>query len=273
MATTEPHEASAAPDTIELPAPTAWPLTLAFGVTLLATGLVTHALISALGALLMVAGAVGWFRDVLPEERAIAEPAEPDPVVAPRPETSHPRVAESEHRARVPLEIYPISAGIKGGLAGGVAMAILAIIYGLVSHHSVWYPINLLTAGVYAPALGATTEQLTAFYGWSLIVGTIIHGLTSLLVGTLYGALLPIVPRHPILVGGVAAPLAWTALLYPTIGIIDPVLSQRIDWGWFIASQVGFGLVAGLIVSRSGRIRTPQPTPVTEELEHPRSQP
>src|ERR1051325_10228713 len=54
--------------TLEMPAPTAWPIVLAFGTTLLFAGLVTSASISILGAVLMVVGAVGWFRDVLPHE-------------------------------------------------------------------------------------------------------------------------------------------------------------------------------------------------------------
>jgi hypothetical protein len=253
-----------------MPAPTAWPLTMAFGATLLAFGLVTTALVSLLGAVLLIAGAVGWFRYVLPEEDCIAAPVEPEapPRIEPRPPTTHPEVAEHEHRARVPVEVYPISAGIKGGIAGGVVMAVLAIAYGLISHHSVWYPINLLAAGVYAPALAATTEELTAFHADGLLMATIIHGLGSILVGTLYGVLLPIIPRRPILVGGIAAPLAWCALLYPTMGIIDPVLAHRVNWGWFIASQIGFGLTAGVVVSRSLRIPTPQSQPFAEHVGH-----
>ncbi len=55
-----------APSSLALPAPTAWPLVLAFGLTLLAAGLLTSAYVSALGAVLTVAGWVGWFCDVLP---------------------------------------------------------------------------------------------------------------------------------------------------------------------------------------------------------------
>jgi hypothetical protein len=267
---TERDQTIATANTIEVPAPTPWPLTMALGATLLAAGLVTTGLVSLLGAGLLIAGAVGWFRQVLPEERCIAVPLVPEaqPTIAPRPPTTHPEVAEREHRARVPVEVYPISAGIKGGIAGGVVMALLAIAYGLISHGSVWYPINLLAAGVSGPALGATTAQLSAFHADGLAMATLIHGLASLLVGTLYGALLPIVPRRPILVGGVAAPLAWTALLYPTIGIINPVLAHRINWGWFIASQIGFGLTAGFVVSRSLRIPTPQSGPFVEHVGH-----
>src|ERR1700756_5837811 len=61
--------ADAAPGTIILPAPTAWPIILAFGITLLFAGLVTNASLSILGAILAVTGCVGWFRDVLPQEK------------------------------------------------------------------------------------------------------------------------------------------------------------------------------------------------------------
>jgi len=58
-----------APASVELPAPTAWPIVLAFGLALLFGGLLTSAAVSTLGAILTVAGCVGWFRQVLPHER------------------------------------------------------------------------------------------------------------------------------------------------------------------------------------------------------------
>src|SRR5260370_922576 len=117
-----------APGMIELPPPRAWPLILVLGFTLVLGGLVPGASVSIFGAIFMVAGCVGGFREVLPHEKH-----EPPPIVEPVPtaETRRPRVARVEwktqelHRARLPLEIYPISAGVKGGLAGSVAMAIL----------------------------------------------------------------------------------------------------------------------------------------------------
>ena len=53
------------PEGIEMPAPTAWPAVMAFGLTLVFAGLVTAVPVSILGAILAVAGAVGWFREVL----------------------------------------------------------------------------------------------------------------------------------------------------------------------------------------------------------------
>src|SRR5262245_4097211 len=56
---------------IEVPAPTAWPVVLAAGVMLLFAGLLTAASVSALGALLAIAGCVGWFREVLPRPHEV----------------------------------------------------------------------------------------------------------------------------------------------------------------------------------------------------------
>src|SRR5271157_1890030 len=111
---------------IELPAPTAWPIVAAFGVALLFAGLVTSASVSILGAILTVCGWVGWFCDVLPHEKHESVPvsAEVITVATTRPEVARVDLITHEpHRARLPLEIYPISAGVKGGLAGSVVMA------------------------------------------------------------------------------------------------------------------------------------------------------
>jgi len=258
-----PDERSGLSDTLELPAPTAWPIVLAFGFTLICAGLVTSASVSVLGAVFAVAGCVGWFLDVLPHEKHETVPLEEK---APTVTTSRPEVARVDwithepHRARLPLEIYPISAGVKGGLAGSVAMAVLAMLYGIVSGHGVWYPINLLSAGFF-PAR-TTVEQIAVFHWDALIIAAILHLVCSLLVGLLYGATLPMFPRHPMLLGGVIAPILWSGLIHSVLEVLNPVLNQKINWLWFVASQIGFGVVAGMVVSRQVRVRTWQYLPL-----------
>ena len=250
---------------IELPAPTAWPLVVALGLTLTAASLVTSGAVGMLGLLCAGIGIVGWFRDVFPHEADVSVrvvEAAP-PVMTARREVARVHLAPQLQRARLPLEIYPVSAGIKGGLAGSVAMAVLAVIYGALSRTSIWYPINLLAAGfIPNAAQTATTSELSAFHLRLLLIAVPIHAITSLLVGLLYGAMLPVMPRRPILLGGFIAPLFWSGLLYGTLNIINPVLYHRIDWLWFVLSQIGFGLVAGVVVSRQERIRTWQAVPL-----------
>ncbi len=250
-------------NTIELPAPTAWPVVLALGVALLFGGLVTSASVSVLGAILAVGGCVGWFREVLPHEKheSISVSEWVVPVSTSRPQVARVKWMTQElHRARLPLEIYPISAGVKGGVAGGVAMAVLAVIYGIISGHGMWYPINLLSAGFFPER--TTMAQIAAFHWDALVIATIIHALCSLLVGLLYGVALPMFPRRPILLGGVIAPILWSGLIHSMLEVVDPVLNQRINWLWFVISQIGFGVIAGSVVLRQERIRTWQHLPL-----------
>jgi len=244
---------------VELPAPTAWPVVLAFGATLLFTGLLTSVDVSVVGAVLVVAGLVGWFRDVLPHERHEAIPAEEEvsPIVTERTEVQQLMIAPEVRRIRIPVEIYPVTAGIKGGLAGSVAMAALASLYGIL-HGSIWYPINLLAAVVHADPLQLSMDYLLAFHMNLFLVASFLHIVTSLLVGLLYGVMLPMFPRHPIVLGGLIAPFMWSGLLYATLGIINPLMNQNINWTWFVISQIGFGVVAGLVVVRQQRVPTRQ---------------
>src|ERR1700678_58754 len=251
-----------ATDTIEVPAPTAWPIVLAFGIALLFAGLVTSEAVSVLGAFVAIAGAVGWFRDVLPQEaqESVQVIAQAPKIATMRREVARIEFAHELRRAWLPLEIYPISAGIKGGLAGSVAMAVLAMLYGVLSHTSIWYPINLLAAGFF-PAT-ATTAEIAAFHLHAFLIAIPIHLITSLLVGLLYGATLTMLPRRPVLLGGFIAPLLWSGLIHGILGIVNPVFNQRIDWLWFVATQVGFGIVAGLVVSSQERMHTRHQLPL-----------
>ncbi|HSY73134.1 MAG TPA: hypothetical protein VK798_12860 [Alloacidobacterium sp.] len=249
-------------ETIHLPAPTAWPIVLAFGITLILFGVVTNAAISILGGVLAIAGSIGWFRQVLPHEAHEDVPVEAHEVTIASTRTHVTRVEISEeHRAHLPVETYPVLSGIKGGIAGGIAMIFPALLYGILSHHSIWYPVNLLGGAGVANWTNPTTADIAAFHWEGLLVASIIHVAISVLVGLLYGAMLPMLPRHPILLGGLIAPLLWTGLLHSSLGIVNPVLDEHIAWGWFVVSQIAFGLVAGFVVARQGKIRTDQSMP------------
>jgi len=254
----ETGETSWASREIEVPASTAWPLVLAFGFTLIFAGLLTSVSVSLLGAILAVAGCAGWFREVLPSEQEVAVSVVPDDfaVITNRRVVDRLPVAPDQVRAWLPLHTHPISAGLKGGLAGGVAMAVLACAYGVLKAGSIWYPINLLAASVYAQSMKLGSSQLNAFHADSFAIALGLHVLVSTAVGLLYGAMLPMFARRPILLGGLIGPVLWSGLLYSMLSLLNPMLESHIDWLWFIASQVAFGVVAGLVVVRQPRVPT-----------------
>jgi hypothetical protein len=259
----ETGQTSRAPREIEVPASTAWPLVLALGFTLICAGLLTSVSVSVLGAVLALAGCAGWFQEVLPKEHEVVVSVIPDEraVITNRRMVDRLPLAPDQVRAWLPLHTHPISAGLKGGLAGGAAMAVLACAYGVLKVGSIWYPINLLAASFYAQSLKLGGSQLNAFHTDSFAIALALHALISTAVGLLYGAMLPMFAHRPILLGGLIGPVLWSGLQYSLLSLLNPMLESYIDWLWFIASQVAFGIVAGLVVVRQPRVPTRENVP------------
>lgn len=252
---------------VMLPAPTAWPLVLALGLALGFAGLVTSYNITALGAVFAIAGIIGWAREVFPVEKheeIVIVPHQMDLEVDRR------RVArihiDASHRALFPQQTYTVWSGILGGFAGGTAMIVLAELYGIAIHHSLWYPINLLGGAGVAGWINPTDAELNSFRLSAVLIAVVIHTCTSFLVGLLYGALLPILPKHPIVLGGLIGPALWTGLLHSTLALINPYFDSHVNWWWFAVSQVGFGLVAGIVVVKYGHVKRLRGAPLPVRL-------
>ena len=247
---------------IELPAPTFWPMVFAFGITLLIAGIVTHWAVSIVGFFIAAKAATGWWKAVIPYELHESVPIEPEhrpaPIKVGLRSVVRLKLGEGGHRVRVPEKIHPYSAGLWGGLAGGAVMAALACLYGLISQHSIWYPINLLS-GVVIPDTGTETiQQLRQFNGWAFLAALGGHAGISIFVGVLYAVMLPMFPKYALFWAGILMPVFWSGLVATTLNFINPALNSRISWPWFIVCQLGFGLVGGYIIARSTSIRTMQ---------------
>ena len=124
--------------TVEMPEPTSAPLVLAVGATLAAAGMATSLAFSLVGGLLVIVGLAMWIGQLLPGRGHVAEslvepsrrsrPIQPSLGVVDQLQQGMPG-----YRLRLPVKVHPISAGIKGGIVGGLIMPIPAMIYGLVS--------------------------------------------------------------------------------------------------------------------------------------------
>jgi len=236
----------------EVPTPTAWPLVAAFGTALLFAGIVTNLSASVVGLVLLVLGSAGWFRVVFPREEC--ERIEPTGGQIPvRPVPLPPREAPRK-RLVLPVEIHPYRAGLFGGIAGGIAMGVVAAAWGVMEHQSPWLPLNLLVGAVNPTLASASEAELAAFNpGWLAIAGGI-HLVLSLLTGLLYVVSLPMMPRRPILFGVVVVPVILTSISWSVMGIVNPAMEEYLSWWWFIGSQVAFGAVCGVVVSRFAKV-------------------
>ena len=158
------------------------------------------------------------------------------------------------YRLRMPAEVHPISAGIKGGIVGGLVMPVPALAWGVLSGHGLWYPVNLL-AGMGLPGIERlSVAELEQFRPTLLVVAIAIHAVTAMVYGLAYGVLLPTLPQipRPIAWGGLLMPVLWTGATYGLMRVVNPVLNKGVDWPWFIASQFLFGIVAALVIMRVG---------------------
>ncbi|HEX7362569.1 MAG TPA: hypothetical protein VF283_18915 [Bryobacteraceae bacterium] len=247
---------------IHMPELTFWPMVFAFGVALLAAAMVTHWVVGVVGVVLMIRSGIGWWHSVIPHEEIDMMPIDPKlrpaPIMVEQRTVVRLQAGEGGHRVHMPETVHPYSSGLWGGLAGGVVMAILACLYGLVAEHSIWYPINLL-AGVIIPGINhESIQQLRQFNALAFGCAFVGHGILSILVGIVYAVALPMFPRRATLWAGIVVPLFWSGLTATTLAYLNPRLNQLINWPWFIVCQIAYGLVAGYVISRSENIHLMQ---------------
>jgi hypothetical protein len=250
-----------------MPRPTAAPLVLALGLALLAAGVPFGVGFLVTGAFVVIAGLSLWIGQLLPGVGHVHESLV-EPARRPEPVTGRPGRVERlgpgvpGYRLRLPLAVHPTSAGIKGGMVGGLVMPVPALLWGWISGHGLWYPVNLL-AGMVLPGMGRMAvleleEYLKEFHVSLLLVALVIHAIMSVVIGLIYGVLLPTLPEvpRPIAWGGLFMPVLWTGASYVAMHAVNPALPTKVSWPWFILSQLVFGITMPAVVLGARRLPT-----------------
>jgi hypothetical protein len=153
--------------------------------------------------------------------------------------------------------LHPVLAGVLGGLVGGAAMALPAVLWAAASGHGFWYPVNVLAGMVLSIP---EQSELGSFHADWFFAASAVHAVLSICFGVLFALVtrrgLPPIPA-PIAWGGLVLPMVWTGITYGLMGVVNAVLQERVDWPWFIVSQFVFGVVAAVVVLRSEMIHIP----------------
>ncbi len=214
--------------TVEMAQPTAAPLVLAAGLAMIAAGVPFGLAFFVVGTVVAVVGLSLWIAHLLPGRghalETLAEATGPESRERVTEKVQQLRPGLPGYRLRLPTEVHPISAGLRGGIAGGVVMPVPAIIWSLASGHGLWFPANLL-AGMVLPGVGKMTiPDLQEFHVTLLLVSIVIHVVMSIVIGLTYGVLMPTLPRipRPIVWGGLLMPIVWTAISYVAMHAANP---------------------------------------------------
>ncbi|HET8632428.1 MAG TPA: hypothetical protein VFL91_33800 [Thermomicrobiales bacterium] len=136
-------------------------------------------------------------------------------------------------------------AGLIGGLIGGVAMAMVAMMLMPMLKQSPLYPVQLMAATVEGPSAvggGMSADML----------GAMIHMVMSAIFGVIYGVVLGALGWTALWVLIVAG-IVWALFLYVvneygTLPLIDKVMAERMPPLAFMMSHVAYGAVLGVLV-------------------------
>ena len=165
------------------------------------------------------------------------------------------RATVSVDELSVPAWVYPYRAGITGGALGGVAMIVVALIYGIASGQGVWLPVNLIGATIVRNLQIASPEQLASFNLVALIVGLTLHMGLSIGLGLIFALLLPTFPGSPLLWAIIIGPLLWALASVLILPLLNPVMAQYVDHLSFFVAHVVYSIVLGLWIARTPKVR------------------
>ena len=170
-----------------------------------------------------------------------------------QPLASHPDSA-AEATLRVPTHVYPYSAGIYGGIAGGLGMTLVGLTYGLLSHYGIWYPVNLIAATLIRSWQVASQAQLEQFSWLGLGVGLALHLVISTGLGLLFAMLLPTLPGRPLVWAFAVGPILWAGAVYAGLPLLNPIMARLVDGLSFAVANIVYSLILGLWITHTPKI-------------------
>jgi hypothetical protein len=168
---------------------------------------------------------------------------------------THSNLSKPRDELAVPATVHSIRTGAIGGALGGVAMALVAIGYGLISGIGVWLPVNVIAATFLRDLQSAPIDQLSQFNLAALIIGLLMHAVLSIGIGILFVLILPTLPGTPIIWALTVGPLLWIIASVLTLPLIDPVMARVVNVPSFVAAHVVYGLVMGIYVARAKKVQ------------------
>lgn len=167
---------------------------------------------------------------------------------------SQERGAGRREPVAVPQYVYPYRSGVVGGLLGGAAMALVAIVAAPLIDHSIWFPLNVAAAAWLPKLQGASMGTLEQFMLDAFVVGLITHVAMSILFGLAFALLLPTLPGPPLAWSVVIGALMWAVALFLALPILNPVMEEYVEPVSFVVGNVSYTLTLGWWITRSEKV-------------------
>lgn len=159
-------------------------------------------------------------------------------------------VVDRDRHAVYPEWVYPYSAGILGGLIGGLGVAGVGLGYGVYSGN-LWLPVNVVAAAILRNLQSQSAEVLARFDPAALIIGLLIHALMSISLGLMFAFILPALPGRPLYWGPVIGPLLWVGGYVAALPLLNPIMVRNLEINSFTIANILFGILLGWWMDRT----------------------
>jgi len=162
-------------------------------------------------------------------------------------------MGSAAHPTRAAVSPLPDMYGLGGalaGLIGGMAMALVAALISFVQHQDIWHEPKAIASVV----LGAQAVAQAGFAAVPVLIGTLIHLISAMLLGALFGIVtrrwlqLPSDFGIPLLAGLSYGLLVWLVAYFVALPVVDPWLLDSYAPA-FIVQHIVYGTVTGLCYS------------------------
>jgi hypothetical protein len=137
--------------------------------------------------------------------------------------------------------------GALAGLAGGLAMALVAALISLVQRQDIWHEAKAIAIVVLGPQAAAQA----GFVALPVLIGTLIHLIMAMLLGALFGIVtrrwlhLPSDFGIPLVAGLAYGLLIWLIAYFVVLPLVDPWLLESYAPA-FVVQHIVYGSVTGL---------------------------
>ena len=160
----------------------------------------------------------------------------------------------ANERVRVPAQVHPYSTGPIGGIIAGAVMTVAMAGWGAVTGYGIWMPVNLIAATFIPELQIASVETLANFHLMGAVVGTLLHFGFSILLVSIFAAILPTLPGSAFFWALVVGPGLWFSAQYLALPIFNPRMETRINLPSFAISHLMYSLVLGWWIARTPKI-------------------
>ena len=157
--------------------------------------------------------------------------------------------------------VYSLKTGAIGGLIGGLCMAVVAMLTGVLMGQGIWYPLNLVGATLVRSLQSAPAAELMQFDLIVLVAGFIVHFISSIGLGVAIVAILPTLPGRPLVWSAVVGLALWAIAQFAVLPIINPLMAEGLNVPSFIIAHLAYSIAVGLYFEQQEPVNVNEDTP------------